>query len=527
MRTLILITFLIGSSFATKCLSDIASATVSIGKASSNIADAIYECPNKAKKAGCASDISLAVTNLGEASQAIDAAVTDCSGGKKNSTCANDLTSIATALGKTGTDVTNAVQDCQKFDLKCTLDITGASIELVTITKNIIHATSDCKSMFVEPSQQSLSSSTLVEQIHLSYGDVENTMFVSWSTPTKTQSIVSYHPLNLPSNTTTTTGTSTHFQQLLNSSYPLKKCTTCVNEYLHTTLLTNLQPNQKYSYQINNTSKWFTFNNIQRDQTTLNKPYTFGVFGDMGTVIPSTPPGQVSPSLKYLQQEVLNNQIDGILHVGDLAYDMKDHGGITGAEFMRQIQPIAARVPYMTVPGNHEGGTPYTGSLHHYVNRLHMPNYNSGKNSFYSFNVGPVHIISFSSEAYYWQYWQIEKQWKWLNDDLKKVNRTQTPFIVTQAHRPMYCSSNDDHDDCHSNKNKLRKGLSGLGLFALEPLFMKYHVDLCFWAHEHSYERLWPVYEEKVMNGSMGTPYTNALVSLLLLKSLLFFDSNL
>ena len=161
MRTLILITFVAFAS-STKCLSDIASATVSIGKATSNIADAIYECPNKSKKAGCASDISLAVTNLGEASQAIDAAVTDCSGGKKNSTCAKDLTSIATALGKTGTDVTNAVQDCQKFDLKCTLDITGASIELVTITKNIIHATSDCKSMFVESSQQSLSSSTLV-----------------------------------------------------------------------------------------------------------------------------------------------------------------------------------------------------------------------------------------------------------------------------------------------------------------------------------------------------------------------------
>ena len=34
--------------------------------------------------------------------------------------------------------------------------------------------------------------------------------------------------------------------------------------------------------------------------------------------------------------------------------------------------------------------------------------------------------------------------------------------------------------------------------FSMEDLFYKYGVDLQFYAHEHSYERMWPVYKEKV-----------------------------
>lgn len=43
----------------------------------------------------------------------------------------------------------------------------------------------------------------------------------------------------------------------------------------------------------------------------------------------------------------------------------------------------------------------------------------------------------------------------------------------------------------------------------LEELFYKNGVDLEFWAHEHMYERLWPIYDYKVYNGSTSNPYTN------------------
>jgi hypothetical protein len=45
--------------------------------------------------------------------------------------------------------------------------------------------------------------------------------------------------------------------------------------------------------------------------------------------------------------------------------------------------------------------------------------------------------------------------------------------------------------------------------YALEDVLMKFGVDLTIWAHEHSYERLWPIYNLKVYNGSYEEPYRN------------------
>lgn len=46
----------------------------------------------------------------------------------------------------------------------------------------------------------------------------------------------------------------------------------------------------------------------------------------------------------------------------------------------------------------------------------------------------------------------------------------------------------------------------------MEDLFYKYGVDIEIWAHEHSYERMWPVYNTTVRNGTVdpNNPYYNA-----------------
>ena len=42
--------------------------------------------------------------------------------------------------------------------------------------------------------------------------------------------------------------------------------------------------------------------------------------------------------------------------------------------------------------------------------------------------------------------------------------------------------------------------------YSFEPVFMKYGVDVVIEAHEHSYERLWPVYQGNVYQENYNNP---------------------
>lgn len=125
-------------------------------------------------------------------------------------------------------------------------------------------------------------------------------------------------------------------------------------------------------------------------------------------------------------------------------------------------------------------------------------------NFFWSYNFGKAHFLFFSTEFHYTPWYgteQIRTQYRWLEEDLKKANanRQNVPWIITCGHRPLY-------DNFYIN-NKLRVGTKELPGF--EELFYRYGVDLEFWAHDHIFERMWPVYNKKVKNGSLAEPYKN------------------
>ena len=112
---------------------------------------------------------------------------------------------------------------------------------------------------------------------------------------------------------------------------------------------------------------------------------------------------------------------DAVLHIGDLSYAT----GYTSIwdGFMSQIEPLAAQIPYLTSPGNHERDSPGTGAFQHgddsggecgvpFNARFIMPagdaqtarpqpNTSDLRAPFYSTNVGPMHVIFASTEHSY------------------------------------------------------------------------------------------------------------------------------
>lgn len=332
------------------------------------------------------------------------------------------------------------------------------------------------------------------EQVHLSYGVESTDMVVTWVTGNATAlSIVEY-------------GLTSDLDQYAKGNWTVFSDGGSERRtmYIHRVTLTNLTPGKKYKYHCGSPLGWSSLFYFKAMPNGTRWSPRLAVFGDLGNVNPQ--------SLARLQRETQLGLYSSFLHVGDFAYNMEDNNARVGDEFMRQIETIAAYVPYMTCPGNHEQAYNFS----NYVNRFSMPaGKNRFNNHFYSWNIGPAHIVSFSTEFYFFVQWgwaQIVQQFQWLENDLREANkpenRAQRPWIITMGHKPMYCTNNDT-DDCTSNESIIRTGIPAIHAFGLEDLFYKYGVDLELFAHEHSYERLWPVYNRTVYNGSYENPYTN------------------
>ena len=148
---------------------------------------------------------------------------------------------------------------------------------------------------------------------------------------------------------------------------------------------------------------------------------------------------------------------------------------------MVQIEPLAAQLPYMICPGNHEDASDFK----QYRMRLGagmppalgVPSA-GGNGTFHSFNVGLIHVALVSSEVYFslqpHSAGLMLEQAEWLEADLKAVDRTATPFVILGLHQPFYCSANDDQDDCHQLTSLVRMGL--------EKIIYQGGVDMVFQA---------------------------------------------
>lgn len=162
---------------------------------------------------------------------------------------------------------------------------------------------------------------------------------MTWSTRNATnQSIVVYgENFRNPQSLRQVSGSSIRFVD-----GGLKKST----QYIHKVVLKNLKPKTRYEYNCGSDFGWSaTFSFVTPPEGNSWSP-SLAIFGDMGN--------ENAQSLPRLQQDTQKGMYDAIIHVGDFAYDMDTDNAEVGDAFMRQIETIAAYVPYMVCPGNHE-----------------------------------------------------------------------------------------------------------------------------------------------------------------------------
>ncbi|KAK9234358.1 Metallo-dependent phosphatase-like protein [Lipomyces kononenkoae] len=168
-----------------------------------------------------------------------------------------------------------------------------------------------------------------------------------------------------------------------------------------------------------------------------------------------------------------------------------------------------------------------------YQNRFYMPGSETGGvgNFWYSFDYGLAHFVSIDTETDFvnspeWPFVadtkghglptpeetyptdsgpfgaidgnytvnQNYEQYKWLAQDLAKVDRTKTPWVIVMGHHPMYSSAHSSY------MNNIRA--------AFEGLMLKYEVDLFLAGHIHWYERLYPLGNGTIDTGAVLNDHT-------------------
>lgn len=333
------------------------------------------------------------------------------------------------------------------------------------------------------------------QQVHIAVGETSEDMVITWVTPDhindhyRNSSVVEYGTKDIDS---IAIGNATKFIDGGDEKRHM---------WIHRVTLKGLTPDTRYFYHCGSSRGWSSIYTFKTWKDGTDWPVRIAMYGDLGV-------GNAR-SLEILEEEVVHGLYDAVIHVGDFAYNMDTDNARVGDQFMRQIEPIAAYLPYMTCPGNHERAYNFS----NYKARFTMPRFEETENMFYSWNIGPVHFISVNTEAYYYLGYGLDplsNMWQWLVQDLEEATRpevrAQRPWIILYGHRPMYCTTLD-MDDCFKKNCTLRVGLSGE--YGMEELLYSYGVDLAVWAHEHSYERLYPLYQYTVLNGSVEAPYTN------------------
>ncbi|KAF3441683.1 hypothetical protein FNV43_RR15598 [Rhamnella rubrinervis] len=296
------------------------------------------------------------------------------------------------------------------------------------------------------------------QQVHISLVGKEH-MRVSWITDDKhVPSTVEYGKEPEVYNAKAT-GQNTSYHYFLYSSGKI-----------HHVTIGPLEPSTTYFYRCGGSSPEFSFKTPPP-----SFPIEFVVVGDLGQ----------TEWTRSTLAHVGSKDYDVFLLPGDLSY--ADTLQPLWDSFGRMVEPYASQRPWMVTEGNHEIETLPFLSRHGfkaYNSRWLMPYAESGSTSnlYYSFQVSGTHIIMLGSYA---EFEAESDQYKWLVNDLAKVDRKKTPWIVVLLHAPWY------------NTNTAHQGEGESMRKAMEDLLYKSRVDVVFAGHVHAYERFTRIFNNE------------------------------
>ena len=179
----------------------------------------------------------------------------------------------------------------------------------------------------------------------------------------------------------------------------------------------------------------------------------FAAIGDMGTG--EKPEFETSDQMNQQRKAF---PFDFVIALGDNIY-----GGHGSADFEQKFASpyktlLDAGVKFYAALGNHDDAS----------ERFYKP-FNMNGANYYSFKKGNVHFFALDSN------YMDPKQLDWLQKQLQGAGNDE--WKVCFFHHPLYSSARK-----HGPATDLR--------LLLEPIFVKYGVNVVFAGHEHVYERL-------------------------------------
>jgi len=291
-----------------------------------------------------------------------------------------------------------------------------------------------------------------------------------------------------------------------------------------------------------------------RVRTEGEGPFRFGVMSDARA-------GLGGPSARYygsnggalgdLASQALQREHRFVLFVGDLVNGYTTEPGAFRHElegFVKAIQPVAARMPFYEVIGNHEllmdawssgymankEGLVNTESVFRdvFTNPVNGPEVEEGpslEELTFSFDWGPAHFAVVDSNYDYRsdfdderhprfgtgvrEGWVTEAQLSWLNEDLAAARKRGQRHLFVFTHEPAYPSAGHVQDAMYWN-GRFPEVLERRDRFW--SILVTHEVTAAFFGDEHAYTRSlvdedvdprWTHPIHQIVTGGAGAPY--------------------